>query len=196
MITSSEDDNVVVEDNVVVGPGQLVGDEVKVFEVATDGADVAGVPQVADEDVVDDVSVDNVDVPDDEMKKEVGADVAGNPAVAVDPDVRDIVKAQDANGLPVVVGDCGEEDGYDIADVGVLVVVDVGNGSDWNVEVGLEDDVEVEHVGVRADLNGHVIVGTRGIVEDPESCSPGSSSSSCLVTTPGCPPRSACSSSA
>ena len=185
------------EDNVVVDPRQLVGDEEEVFEVATDGVDVDGDPQVADEDVVDAVNVDDVDVPEDE---EVGAAVVGDPAVVVDPDVRSIVKAQDATGLRVVVEDCGEEDGYDIADVdvelGVLVVVDAGNGSDWNVEVEVEDDVEVEHVDVRADKNGHVIVDTRGIVEDPDSCSTGSSSSGCLPTEPGLPASSACSSNA
>ena len=43
-----EDNNVVAEDNVVVDPRQLVGDEEKVCEVATDGAGVAGDPQAAD----------------------------------------------------------------------------------------------------------------------------------------------------
>ena len=81
-------------------------------------------------------------------------------------------------------------------ELGVLVVVDAGNGSDWSVEVEVEDDVEVEHVDVRADLNGHVIVDTRGIVEDPDSCSTGSSSSGCLPTEPGLPASSACSSNA
>jgi hypothetical protein len=192
-----EEGEVVVEDNAIADPGQLAGDEEEVLEVATDGVDVAGDPQAADDDVVDAVNVDDVDVPEDE---EVGAAVIGDPAVVVDPNARSIVKAQDANGLLVVVEDCGEEDGYDIADMdvelGVLVVVDAGNGSDWNVEVEMEDDVEVEHVDVRADMNGHVIVDTRGIVEDPDSCSPNSSSSGCLVTTPSLPASSACSSNA
>jgi hypothetical protein len=187
----------VAEDNVVVDPRQLVADEEEVLEVVTDGVDVAGDPQVADGGVVDAVNVDDVDVPEDE---EVGAAVIGDPAVVVDPNVRDKVKAQDADGLLVVVEDGGEEDGYDIADMdvelGVLVVVDACNGSGWNVEVEVEEDVEVEHVDVRADKNGHVIVDTRGIVENPDSCSPGSSSSGCLVTTPGIPESSACSSSA
>jgi hypothetical protein len=156
-----EDEHVVVEDTVVVDPRQLVGDEEEVLEVVTDGVDVAGDPQAADDDVVDAVNVEDVDVPEDE---EVGAAVAGDPAVVADPDAHVIVKAQDANGLVVVVEDCGEVDGYGIADVdvelGVLVVVDAGHGSDWNVEVEVEDDVEVEHVDVRADKVGHVIVDT------------------------------------
>ena len=82
------------------------------------------------------------------------------------------------------------------AKLGVLVVVDACNGSGWDVDIELEDDVEVEHIDVRADMNGHVIVDTRGIVEDPDSCSSGSSSSGCLPTEPGLPASSACSSSA
>ena len=136
MITSREEGYVVVEDDVITDPRQLAGDEEVVIGVDNAGADVAGDSQVADDGVADAVNVDDVDVPEDE---EVGAAVSGDPAVVVDPDARSIVKAQDANGLLVVVEDCGEEDGYDIADMdaelGVLVVVDAGNGSDWDVGV-------------------------------------------------------------
>jgi hypothetical protein len=48
----------------------------------------------------------------------------------------------------------------------------------------MEDDVEVEHVDVCDDMNGHVIVDARDIVEASDSCLPNSSASACLVTTP------------
>ena len=112
-------------------------------------------------------------MPEDE---EVGAAVVGDPAVVVDPDIQIVVKAEDANGLVAVVNDCGEIDGYGIADVGVeidvLVVVDAGDGVDWEIEVEMEDDVEVEHVDVCADMNGHVIVDARDIVEASDACLP------------------------
>ena len=170
-----------VEDNVVVEPRQLAENEEVVLGVANAGADVAGDPQVADDGVVDAaaVNVDAEDVPEDE---EVGAAVVG------DPDVQIVVKAEDANGLVEVVEDCGEVDGYGIADVGVeidvLVVVDAGDGVDWEIEVEMEDDVEVEHVDVCADMNGHVIVDAREIIEVPDSSLSNSSSGVRPVTTP------------